>query len=228
MTTPIRDVIASLDTGLDDLRQARSLQAIHRKFDTVDPVAPGAATAAVVWPLAIGAAVASAFAMWLVMRDAPVSARPQMKAPSQESVVSPREPVASEPAARRDQPALQVAGPAPAPVAKRAPARRAIAARAPVHETPSKITANELYRRAESALAMSDRASAREHLERLLVDFPVSPLIDAARYDLALLAVTEHDDARALLQLDQLIASGRDSNIVAAARRLRRTVTQSK
>ena len=224
MTTPIRDVIASLDTSFDDLRQARSLKAIHRTLDAVAPATTGATTTTVAWPVAICTAVAGAFVMWLAMRDAPVNYKAQVAAPAKQVVIAPGEPAAAEPATPPDLTIVQVPVRTPEPVAKRAVPRAATTARASVDVRPSKVEADELYRRAESALAVSDRASARDNLERLLVDFPASPLMDAARYDLALIAVAEHDDARAVLQLDELVASGRDSNIVAAARRLRHVV----
>jgi hypothetical protein len=213
MTTPIRDVIAAFGTGLDDRRQARAWQTINRRLDAV-PVAASASTAAA-WPLAAGTAVIGAFAMWLVMRATPLGSI-ALDVPRIDSIAS-REPIVF-----REHATVQVAVEMPGPVEKRAPVRVS----PPAVDVKPSGTADELYRRAEAALVVRDRASARDVLQRLLVDFPMSPLADAARYDLALIAVADHDHASALRRLDEVIATGRDPNIIAAARRLRLVVTR--
>lgn len=83
------------------------------------------------------------------------------------------------------------------------------------------FTATELYRRAEAALAIKDLSAARTLLEQLVRDYPKDPRVDAARYDLALIARAANDSARALALLDQILASGTDAGIRAAAKRLR-------
>ena len=76
-----------------------------------------------------------------------------------------------------------------------------------------------------AALAIRDPASAREHLERLIAEYPADPRVDAARYDLALIARSNGQHQRARELLDQLIATGADENLTAAARRLRPTLS---
>lgn len=83
------------------------------------------------------------------------------------------------------------------------------------------MDAAELYKRAEAALAIRDPATARDFLERLLAEYPTDARVDAARYDLALIARSFGLRQRALELLDALIANGTDENLKAAARRLR-------
>ena len=91
----------------------------------------------------------------------------------------------------------------------------------PVPSLPEvKLDAVELYRRAETSLAIHDPITARALLEQLLRDYPEHALVDAARYDLALMARTYGERARALELLAQIRTSGRDANIRAAATRL--------
>ena len=87
------------------------------------------------------------------------------------------------------------------------------------------MDAAELYKRAEAALAVRDAAAAREYLERLLAEYPGDSRVDAARYDLALIARSYGQHQRALELLDALIANGTDENLKAAARRLRPTLS---
>ena len=122
----------------------------------------------------------------------------------------------------------------PAPVVQapphmtRAPAGRANQG-SPERRPPTlpdlRMDAAELYKRAEAALAIRDPASAREHLERLIAEYPADPRVDAARYDLALIARSNGQHQRARELLDQLIATGADENLTAAARRLRPTLS---
>lgn len=58
---------------------------------------------------------------------------------------------------------------------------------------------------------------ARDFLERLIHEYPTDTRLDAARYDLALIARSFglHERARELL--DALIATGSDENLKAAA-----------
>ena len=50
------------------------------------------------------------------------------------------------------------------------------------------MDAAELYKRAEASLAIRDPAGARDFLERLIAEYPNDSRVDAARYDLALIA----------------------------------------
>jgi predicted Zn-dependent protease len=86
------------------------------------------------------------------------------------------------------------------------------------------MDAAELYRRAEAALAIRDPAGARDFLEQLIREYPSDARVDAARYDLALVARSFGQRARARELLDALIANGTDENLKAAARRLRPSV----
>ena len=88
-----------------------------------------------------------------------------------------------------------------------------------------RLDAAELYKRAEAALAVRDSSGAREFLERLLREYPTDSRVDAARYDLALIARSNSQHQRALELLDALIATGTDENLVGAARRLRPTLS---
>lgn len=83
-----------------------------------------------------------------------------------------------------------------------------------------KLDAVELYRRAETSLAIHDPITARTLLEQLLREFPDHTLVDAARYDLALMARTYGERERALELLATIRTSGRDRNVRAAAARL--------
>ncbi len=211
MTAPIRDVLASFDTSLDERRQDRALHAINGRLDAV-ATATSATSAAIVVPAAVGAVVVGVLVLFQVLRGTPATS---VAVPSIVSVVSSAEPVVI-----RERASVQIARGTPEREAK-APVR----AVAPATVERSTLSANELYRRAEAALLVRDRASARDTLQQLLAEFPTSGLVDAARYDLARLAVGEGDAKRAILHLDDVIATGRDPNIVAAARRLRGTVT---
>lgn len=83
------------------------------------------------------------------------------------------------------------------------------------------VDARALYHDAEVALSAHDRAAARRLLEQLLRDFPRDKLVDAARFDLALIANADGDHARAGALLDELIAGAADPNVRDAAKRLR-------
>jgi hypothetical protein len=86
---------------------------------------------------------------------------------------------------------------------------------------PEPISAAELYRRAESALAAHDSKRARELLEQLLRDHPNDQRVDAARYDLALIAHAAGDEAHAVALLDEILANGADASVRVAAEALR-------
>src|SRR5690606_36857183 len=120
-------------------------------------------------------------------------------------------------------PAASSTEPAHATPTRPAVPRRRAEVKAPRPDPASPVLgASELYRRAEAALATRDTAEARGLLERLLREFPDAALVDAARYDLALLAHADGDDARALALLDAIIADGRDEGVRLAAEALRR------
>jgi hypothetical protein len=84
-----------------------------------------------------------------------------------------------------------------------------------------RVEPGELYHRAEVALQAHDASAARDLLERLLREYPDHTLVDAARYDLALIALAagERDQARTLL--DEIIERGRDAAVRTAAKTLR-------
>ena len=136
--------------------------------------------------------------------------------------------------------------PAPAPVPAPAPAPVPRAVSTPVAPRaappPAKVatepsmppelpalesSAADLYARAEAALRVRDPAQARTLLQRILDEHGEDPLVDAARYDLALLAL-ERDDRAAARQLAELIiSSGRDPNLKIAARKLRDRIARA-
>lgn len=122
-------------------------------------------------------------------------------------------------------PVLAASPPEPmhvSPARPTSPRRRAEADAPRTEPAPPVLRASELYRRAEAALATHDGTAARELLERLLREFPDDALVDAARYDLALLAHAAGDDARALALLDAIAARGGDRAVRTAAEALRR------
>lgn len=86
---------------------------------------------------------------------------------------------------------------------------------------PEPISAAELYRRAETALAAHDSQRARELLEQLLRDHSNDQRVDAARYDLALIAHAAGDERRAVALLDEILANGGDASVRVAAEALR-------
>lgn len=89
------------------------------------------------------------------------------------------------------------------------------------------LDAVELYRRAETSLSIRDPLTARAQLEQLLREFPSHPLVDAARYDLALLARTYGEHERALQLLAHIRTHGKDKNVRAAAARLEQQLTSA-
>jgi len=121
--------------------------------------------------------------------------------------------------------------PAPAPAPAEPSAPRASAPRVDTTAPPTpraapvlpeiRVEAPELYHRAEVAMQAHDASTARDLLERLLREYPDHTLGDAARYDLALIALAagERDKARTLL--DEIILRGRDTAVRSAAKTLR-------
>jgi outer membrane protein assembly factor BamD (BamD/ComL family) len=87
--------------------------------------------------------------------------------------------------------------------------------------TQLRFEAPELYRLAEAAMQKHDPSAAREKLERLLDEYPDHSLVDAGRYDLALLALAAGERARARTLLDEIILRGRDTAVRTAAQTLR-------
>ena len=151
----------------------------------------------------------------IVERHALALAKPAPVIASPRPSITPRPPVVSRP------PAI-----APRPTRPPRPAvEPPTAARAPELVVPPS-SASDLYARAEAALRVRDPAQARALLERLLVEHPGASLVDAARYDLALLALERHDTRAALQLSEQLIASARDPNLKRAALKLRDRITR--
>jgi hypothetical protein len=118
--------------------------------------------------------------------------------------------------------------PAPHPSLARSPAPEAEPTPEPTPMPELKLDAVELYRRAETSLAIRDPLTARKHLEQLLAEYPAHPLVDAARYDLALLARTYGERARALQLLEHIRTRGKDTNVRAAAARLEQQIRASR
>jgi len=120
--------------------------------------------------------------------------------------------------------------PAPAPVPRSTPASPA-AKPAPerIQESPSgppelpvvQSSAADLYARAEAALRVRDPEQARTLFQRILDEHGADLLVDAARYDLALLALERDDRPAARHYAELIIASGRDPNLIVAATKLR-------
>lgn len=113
----------------------------------------------------------------------------------------------------------RVAPIAPAPIEQPAPPAEPLP---PIVATP--LAAKELYARAEASLRVHDPAAAKRLLAQLLAAHPEDALVDAARYDLALIAISEKDAATARSYLEQVIATARDPALKAAARKLAATV----
>lgn len=86
------------------------------------------------------------------------------------------------------------------------------------------LAAKELYARAEAALRVRDPMAAKRLLAQLLAEHPSDALVDAARYDLALIAISERDPAIARSYLQQLIDTARDPSLKSAARKLSLTL----
>jgi len=134
----------------------------------------------------------------------------------------------SEPAEPIEPPSTQPSSTDPAPSPRAdvpAPAR---ASAADVYAPPTspavtelRVDAPELYRLAEAAMQKHDPNGARELLERLRREFPDHVLVDAARYDLALLALAAGDRGKARALVDEIILSGRDPAVRTAAETLR-------
>lgn len=125
--------------------------------------------------------------------------------------------------------------PAPPPVERsssveRPPVTKPVDATKPVEpeELPPivvvPLAAKELYARAEAALRVRDPMAAKRLLAQLLAEHPTDALVDAARYDLALIAISERDPAMARSYLQQLIDTARDPSLKSAARKLSLTL----
>lgn len=89
-------------------------------------------------------------------------------------------------------------------------------------------SAADLYARAEAALRVRDPEQARALFQRILDEHGEDPLVDAARYDLALLALERDDRAAARHYAELIIASGRDPNLKLAATKLRDRLAKPK
>ncbi len=86
------------------------------------------------------------------------------------------------------------------------------------------LAAKELYARAEASLHVRDPMAAKRLLAQLLAEHPTDALVDAARYDLALIAISERDSAMARSYLEQVIDTARDPSLKSAARKLAATL----
>lgn len=86
------------------------------------------------------------------------------------------------------------------------------------------LAAKELYARAEASLRVRDPMAAKRLLAQLLAEHPSDALVDAARYDLALIAISERDPAMARSYLQQVIDTARDPSLKNAARKLAATL----
>lgn len=113
----------------------------------------------------------------------------------------------------------------PAPVPRRIDVTPSTTPTSPRANEPSTLSepsldARELYMRAEAAMRVKDPTAARQLLQRLVSEHPEDSLVDAARYDLALIALGNGDSKTALDYTRQII-DGRDPILRAAATRLR-------
>jgi outer membrane protein assembly factor BamD (BamD/ComL family) len=68
------------------------------------------------------------------------------------------------------------------------------------------VTADDLYRAAETALVAGNLAAADRALGRLVIEFPSSSLVDQALYERARIAYQQKNWAAARRHLDQLAA----------------------
>ena len=142
----------------------------------------------------------------------PVAVPAPIKSPVESSVASPVEPTV------KSRPAPPVA---PAVTITDEPAK-------PPELPILPSTAADLYARAEAALRVRDPEQARTLFQRILDEHGEDPLVDAARYDLALLALERDDRAAARHYAELIIASGRDPNLKTAAKKLRDRLAKSK
>lgn len=71
---------------------------------------------------------------------------------------------------------------------------------------PPKPTADDLYRTAETALAARDSHAADRALDRLIVEYPASPLVEQALYERARIAHGSRAWGSARRHLDRLLA----------------------
>jgi hypothetical protein len=132
--------------------------------------------------------------------------------------IEPTEPPSTQPSSA-DPPARSPRGDVPAP-ARASATDVYVPPRSPA-VTELRVDAPELYRLAEVAMQKHDPNGARELLERLRREFPDHVLVDAARYDLALLALAAGDRGKARALVDEIILSGRDPAVRTAAETLR-------
>jgi hypothetical protein len=124
--------------------------------------------------------------------------------------------------------AAPVPTPRPAPPPKAEPAQVTERPSAPPEMPVLETSAADLYARAEAALRVRDPEQARTLFQRILDEHGEDPLVDAARYDLALLALERDDRAAARHYADLIIASGRDPNLKVAATKLRDRIAKPK
>lgn len=92
--------------------------------------------------------------------------------------------------------------PSPEPVVVTAPTLAIV----PTPLPPLPVTATDLYRAAETALGSGDLAQASRALDRLVTEFPSSPLVDQAHYEAARIAYKQRSWATARRHLARLAA----------------------
>ena len=197
----VRDTIRSLEGKLDDVRCEYAWRAIVRTIDQPDAREQRARRRLRWW-------------MWLIVPGTALAAA-AATLPSATIAHSARVEVIDVPPVDVAQ-TEPVSGPVEHAIvvdSSRGPALQRVVPRAP--------SAAELYQRAETALAAHDPQAARRALERLVLEHPRDARVDAARYDLALIAHGQGDDVRALALLDAILASGRDPSVRTAATALR-------
>lgn len=217
--TELRDTVASLDGRLDDVRREHAWRAVARKLDAASNAPPPR------WPwlfVPTAAALATAVLLLVVRPPGPMAHREE---PARRDIVAVTpQPRATEPAPVDADGVVRSAVAGGALLARIVVGAGERVEQLVVHETLSvhrRPGAAALYAQAEAALARHDASRACALLERVVKEYPGSALVDPARYDLALLAHSAGDDAKAVALVEEVLATGTNANVRAAAERLR-------
>jgi TolA-binding protein len=99
----------------------------------------------------------------------------------------------------------------------RADSGRPPAGAVPPERAAAASSASQLYRAAETAMQRRDRAGARQHLARVVAEFPGDRLAEVARYELAQIALADGHRGAAARDLETVAAASRDPALRRAA-----------
>ena len=226
MTGPleVRKAVESTVAPLGGQARDATLRRIQASIAAPGPVVPQrgprlrlSGTAAVPVAVVVSAAIVAAA---LAVMMAHTRRQPGARGP-----VAPGQPRVAPPPVRALRPAGPPASLSPPRVAAVPPVKASgpppsLARPASLHPV-RELTAEALYLQAEAALRADHRARAGALLRRVIERDPTGRLADAARYDLALLAVRAGRAHRALELLDQIAAHAGEGPLDRAARALR-------